>query len=239
MLIIAHRGASSIAPDNTLKSFQKAIELGADYIEFDVRKTKDGKLVIIHDDNTFLRYKKYLWVRKSTLSQLRELDMGEGEKILTLEELIEHTKGKIGLQCEIKVRGIVEQVLEIMNQYDVLDSTLFSSFKHSEMVRAKKLEPTIKIGMLSANPAGLFSHFKTRIIEQAKKRGFDAVHPYHPIVTQEFVDVSHENNLGVYPWTVNSRDDIQKLIEFGVDGIITNDVTRVKDIMNQTGGNGT
>ena len=92
IIIIAHRGASNIAPENTLKAFKKAIELKADFIEFDVLETKDGKIVVCHDEEISRLTGRYGFVRDLSLEELKTFDFGEGEKIPTLQELIEITK---------------------------------------------------------------------------------------------------------------------------------------------------
>ena len=96
VLLIGHRGASAIAPENTLKAFQKAIDLKADYVEFDVHQSMDGELIVIHDPNTFRSTGHKGSIEKMSLAEIKELDAGEGEKIPTLDEIIQITKGKIG-----------------------------------------------------------------------------------------------------------------------------------------------
>ena len=99
-LIFGHRGASSDAPENTLKAFNKAIELEAEYIEFDAHQSKDGEIVIIHDGNTLRTTGHFGFIKKMTLAELKELDFGEGEKILTLQELIDFLKAAGTLKSE-------------------------------------------------------------------------------------------------------------------------------------------
>ena len=133
VLLIAHRGASKLAPENTLKAFQKAIDLNADYVEFDVHQTKDGEIVIMHDGNT-LRTTGYKGeINQMTLEELKKLDCGEGEKIPTLNELIKIAKGKIGLQLEIKAEGITNDIYKILKESDLLETTIISAFKHEEL----------------------------------------------------------------------------------------------------------
>ena len=154
VLIIAHRGASSSAPENTLKAFKKAIELKADFIEFDVLKSKDGEIVIMHDGNTFRTTGHFGLIKKMTLEELKQLDCGDGERIPTLRELVKLVKGKIGLNCEIKARGLAEQIVNIINEEEMIESTIISSFKHDILLRIQKLEPRIKLASLEPTRTG-------------------------------------------------------------------------------------
>ena len=128
-MIIAHRGASSIAPPNTIRSFKKAIELNADYIEFDIHKSLDGEIVIIHDAyvNDFSGHKKFIVDMK--LKELKALDVGEGENIPTLNELIKIAKGKIGLQCEVKAPGLSKDLVKLLDQENLIETSIISSFR--------------------------------------------------------------------------------------------------------------
>ncbi|MFW9937408.1 MAG: glycerophosphodiester phosphodiesterase [Candidatus Thorarchaeota archaeon] len=232
-LIFGHRGANSIAPENTLKAFKKAIELKADFIEFDVQMSRDGKLVITHDLDIERLTGEKKNVLDMTLEELKSKDFGDGEKIPTLEELINETKGKIGLNCEIIVKGIVKKVVEMLRKYDVIKTTIVSSFKHEELLKFQELEPGLKLASLE--PTEYLSEYEWDLKEQMIKfcvsNNLYAINPFYPIVDQQFVDYAHKYNIKVFPWTVDSKPSIRKLIKYGVDGIITNDITRVKEIL--------
>jgi len=233
ILIFAHRGASNLAPENTLKAFKKAIELKADYIEFDVHQSKDGEIVIMHDANTFRTTGHLGLIKDMTLNELKKLNCGDGEKIPTLEELINLTKGKIGLNCEIKVEGIAQKIIELLKEADLFESTIISSFIHSELLKFKKLEPLLKIASLNPTRTGWIIDWFSRknLIKNADKNQFYAVNPLYLIVKKKFVDKAHEKNLKVFPWTVDSITSIENLINMGVDGIISNDISRVREIL--------
>ena len=234
ILIIAHRGASNIAPENTLKAFKKAIEFRADYIEFDVHQSKDGEIVIMHDGNTLRTTGHFGIINRMALSDLKELDCGEGEKIPTLEEVIEVAKGKIGLNCEIKDRGIAEKIIKILRESDMVDTTIVSSFKHDILLKIQKLDSQIKLASLEPTRTGWIKSWITRkkLLSVAIKNNFYAINPFYKLVNQKFVESSHKNNIKIFPWTVDSESTIKKLVKIGVDGIITNHVSRVKDILN-------
>ena len=231
-LIIAHRGASNIAPENTLLAFQKAIDLKADLIEFDLQETKDNHLVVTHDEELSRLTGFKGLVRNLTLKELKKLDFGDGESIPTLDELIEVTRGKIGLNCEIKVSGIAEKTIEIMRRYDIIDSTIISSFLHDELLIVQKIEPKIRIASLEPTPNSNTMDWpgKQRMIQFCIDNNFYSINPLAMMVDKQFVDYAHEFNIKVFPWTVDIKIMIKKLVRFGVDGIITNDVEIVRDI---------
>ncbi len=232
-LIIGHRGASVIAPENTLKAFKKAIELKADYIEFDVQETLDGELVIVHDEDIKRITGRDGIISKMTLNELKMLDFGEGEKIPTLKELVKLTKNRIKLNCEIKVEKITEKVIEILREWEILDTTIISSFIHEELLAIQKLEPSIKLASLEPTPGIIKIDWakKKEMIEYCINNKLYAINPIVMMVDQQFVDFAHANDIKVFPWTVDSRVSIKKLIRLGADGIITNDITKVKDIL--------
>ncbi|MEJ2250373.1 MAG: glycerophosphodiester phosphodiesterase family protein [Candidatus Lokiarchaeota archaeon] len=232
-LIIGHRGANSEAPENTLKSFRKAIELGADYIEFDVHVSKDHEFVIIHDENTYNTSNYSGIVEDMTLEELKKLDFGESEKIPTLDELINLAKDKIGFQCEIKSEGIGVDVAKIFKENNLLESTLISSFNHEELKKIKSYDSTIRLASLEPTGTGWITDWihKKKIIDNALKNKFEAIHPLYKLINKEFIEYAHENNLHVNAWTVDSRIAIKKLIKMGIDGIITNNIKLAKGII--------
>jgi glycerophosphoryl diester phosphodiesterase len=235
VLIIAHRGASSIAPENTLSAFKKAIELKADYIELDVHQSKDGEIVIMHDANTFRKTGHFGLIRNMFLEELKQLDCGDGERIPTLRELIKLAKGKIGLNCEIKARGFAKQIVNILNEEEILDSTIISSFKHDVLLRIQKLEPRIKLASLEPTRTGWIKSWLSRkkLIRVAIKNNFYAINPFFKLVNENFVNKAHNNNLKIFPWTANTYPALKKLINKGVDGIITNDVERARAVLDK------
>jgi len=235
VLIFAHRGANNLAPENTLKAFKKAIELKADYIEFDVHQSKDGEIVIMHDANTFRTTGHSGIIEKMTLEELKELDCGDDEKIPTLEELVKLAKGKIGLNCEIKAKGIAQKIIEIIKEADLFESTIISSFKQKELLKIKNLEPRLKIASLNPTRTGWILNWFSRkkMIKTAEENKFYAINPLYFVVNKKFIDKAHEKLIKVFPWTVDSITAIENLIIIGVDGIITNNISRAKEVLNK------
>jgi glycerophosphoryl diester phosphodiesterase len=207
ILIIGHKGAKSIAPENSLKSFQKAIELNADFIEFDLRLSEDGEIVIIHDENLLNVTGHDAFVHEMTLKEIKQLDIGEGEKIPTLTELIKITRGKIKLLPEIKDPGVIMELLKI-----------------------KEIEPDLKLGYLI--PRALTYKRTTRLYaRRASKNEIYAIHPYYHVVDREFVEFAHEKGLKVNVWTVNEESLMRRLIDLGVDGIMTDDLPLLNQVL--------
>ena len=233
VLIFAHRGASKLAPENTLKSFQKAIDLKADYIEFDLHQTKDGEIVIMHDSNTFRTTGHKGKIKQMTLEELKELNCEEGEKIPTLRELVKIAKGKIDFLCEIKVNGIAKKVVEILREADLIESTIISSFKHDELLGVQKIDPNLKIAALEPMGIRWVTSWvsKKKIIQNAIQKNFSFIHIYKMLATKKFIKIAHKHNIKVNAWTVDSPKTMRRLINKGIDGIITNDVETAKEVL--------
>jgi len=233
VLIFGHRGAVNLAPENTLKSFRKAIELQADFIEFDILETKDGKIVVCHDEEIFRLTGHHGFIRELTLEELKTFDFGEGEKIPTFEELIELTKGKINLNSEVIVKGIANKVIDIIKKYDIMDSIMVSSFKHQELLEFQKIDSTIKLAYLENNnyESSCTWKKKEQWIQFCIDNNFYAINPFYPLINQQFVDFAHNNNIKVFPYAVESAPAMRKLIKYGVDGIITDDILKAKTLL--------
>ncbi len=230
ILIIGHKGASSVAPPNSLKAFQKAIDLKADYIEFDVHLSKDNEIVVFHDFDLKTLIGEELLIRDLTVNQLKQFDIGEDERIPTFSELVNLCNNKIGLQCEIKAPGMTRQLYSALKENNLIKSSIISSFMIDELIKLKKLDTQLKVGLL------LFEQVKslralTRKIVKAANLDFYAVHPHYSTLTKEIISISHNNELMVNTWTVNDKSEMNSLIKNGVDGIITDDISMAKQAL--------
>jgi len=157
---VAHRGASGVYPENTGLAFEKAIEARVDMIEADCQLSKDGHIVIFHDERLNRTAKARGTVKGKTLQQLKKLDVGawrkksfQGERILTLEEVLETIDGKVDLCLDIKhfrgsPMGIELQLLFILSHYDYLERTIISSFDYRCLTRVRELAPDVRIGLI-------------------------------------------------------------------------------------------
>lgn len=231
-MLIAHRGASDLAPENTLKAFELAIELGANFIEFDVRRTVDNEIVIMHDPGVFRTTHRLGFVKRLTLKKIKSLNAGNGESIPTLKELLQATKGKIGYMCELKVKGISEKVVKILSENNALDSTILISFKHKELLKCQIEHPELKLGAIIPSGFGWITNwfFKKKLLTYLSEKNFFSINPFFPLVDKRFVDRAHESDLKVFPWTINSKSKMKKLSKMGVDGILTNHISKLKNL---------
>lgn len=230
ILVIGHKGASLITPENTIRAFQKAIDLEADLIEFDIHLSKDGEIVIIHDINTLNTSGYNGLVRNMTLNELKQLDFGEGEKIPTILELIDIAKGKIGLIFEIKAQGITEKLAKIISKEALISQSIISSFSFKELMNFQKHEPNVKIGLLLSEALKSKRIIKKRI-QKAIINQFYSIHPHYNIIDNDIIEFCHENNLKIFAWTVNDEKDMKNLVKMGIDGIMTDDIQLLKKII--------
>ena len=226
VLLIAHRGANKLAPENTLKAFSKAIELGADYIEFDIHQSKDGEIVVMGDANTLTTTGYDGLIKEMTIRELKKLDCGECEQIPTLKEMIEVTKGRIGLQCEVKAPGLANELVNILKEENLIETSIVSSFMYSELLKLKEIAPNLKLGFLfqTGSQKGV-----KRNIQKVKNHKLYAIHPQYGLVDKEIIEFAHENDIKVITWTVNTKRVIKKLAQMDVDGIITDDIPIAKE----------
>jgi len=215
VLIIAHRGASAYEPENTLRSVKKALELGADMIEVDVHASRDGHMVVMHDAVVDRTTNGKGYVKDMTLKELKKLNAGLGEHVPTLQEVSELIRGKAQLVVEIKVPEIEKKVLEILKENELDRWALITSFYHPILKRVKELEPNMRTGAIIASRP-------IKAARLALDANSNALFPKYVYVDPEMVEEAHRHDLAVYPWTIDTLNEIEPLIKMGVDGIVTN-----------------
>jgi len=144
-------------------------------------------------------------------------------------------KGNIFLNCEIKVKNVSKKVIDIFKKYRFIDSVIVSSFLHDELLKFQKSEPKLKLASLE--PTHYEKNYswgvKKKMVQFCIDNNLFAINPFYQLVNQQFVDFAHNNHIKVFPWTVDSKPSIRKLIRLRVDGIITNNVSKIKGILNQ------
>jgi glycerophosphoryl diester phosphodiesterase len=214
--IMAHRGFKKKYPENTILAFRKAIEAKADYVELDVHFSADKEIVVIHNKTTGNVANKNLDVKDTNLDILKSLDIGEGEKIPTLQEVIDLCKGKIGINIEIKALGLAEPVVKLVEKNGMIDNIMISSFIHRELAQVKKLNPEINCATLEE--LGI-----SRLIKRAIKINADSINPPSIMVTKKLCTEAHALGLLINPWAPDKPKSWENLIDKGVDSIITND----------------
>jgi glycerophosphoryl diester phosphodiesterase len=219
MIIIGHRGAMGYEPENTLRSFQKAIDLQVDMIEFDVHLCKTGELIIIHDDDVNRTTDGQGFVAKKSLAELKELDAGKGEKIPTLEEVLDLIDRKIKVNIELKGPNTAEPTLKVIKKYIkkkkwTYNDFLVSSFDSPELEILRNLDEQIDVAVaIDRDPLDY--------IEFSQKLKAYSIHPIISATDKKFIEIAHKNNLKVFVWTVESKE-VQRMKEIGVDGIFVN-----------------
>jgi glycerophosphoryl diester phosphodiesterase len=228
---VAHRGATGYAPENTIAAFDKGVEMKADYIEIDVQRSKDGELVIIHDNTVDRTTDGTGYVKDLTFEQIRSLDAGSwkgeqftGEKIPTFDEILDRYHGKTGILIELKspelYPGIEGQVAQKLKERNLdkpqNEKIIIQSFNFESMKITNNLLPKVPIGVLTSNRA--------HTTEQALKEFAtyaDYFNPSYGIVSKELVDQVHSLGMKIQSWTVRSHEAAQFLLDMNVDGIIT------------------
>lgn len=233
--ITAHRGFSTAAPENTLAAFQAALDSDADYIELDVQLTKDGELVVFHDETIERTTDGKGKISSYTYEELQQFSAGSwfskdgefaDERIPLLSEVLELCDNDIMLNIEIKRHGnvsaVAEKVVELIQEYDLRKSCYVSSFSYPALKAVKKLDPKIKTALI-ANLATSTSY--------AQLKNIDAVSMNYIFVNKSIVNTAHLNGKKVFVWTVDRPSDMHKMITLGVDNIITNRPDTAADVI--------
>lgn len=218
MLIIAHRGASGYEPENTRLAFQKAISLNADMVMFDVRKCKSGEIVVIYDATVNRTTNGRGFVKIKTFPEIKVLNAGKGEKIPTLQEAITTIGKNKKININIVETSAIEPTIKIIGDYIKegwnKDNFLISSFKFFKLAQLKTKYPFVQF-----SPVLVF--FPTITARKLMTLKPFSLHVEKKFISKRLVEFAHQYSIHVYVWTVNERQEIEKMEELGVDGIIT------------------
>jgi glycerophosphoryl diester phosphodiesterase len=229
-IVIAHRGDKAYAPENTLSAFKQAAEKGADAIEFDVKLTADGQVIVLHDQTVDRTTNGTGNVAELPLAIIRDLDAGvqfpnqfPGERIPTLDEVFETFGKRIYMNVELKNYStpydmLVTKVAQIVKNHGLQESVLFSSFLPYNLRKARLLLPEVSRGLLIL-PSWIGFWGRTF----GWRGDYAAIHPHVRYVNAELVNRIHTAGKRVNAWTVTAEADIQRMIGLGVDGVITDD----------------
>lgn len=239
MLAFGHRGARGLRPENTLSAFELAIKLGLDGVEMDVMRCASGEPVVFHDYRLEYLTGYKGWTEGAPLGALRRLDAGSsfhpryrGERIPTLEEVFDLIGDRLILNLELKGEdargdGLEWSVVELIRRYKLEGNVIFSSFNPVRIARAKRIAPEIPAGMLmQPDLAG-----PLRRLWFSPFRRADLLHPEISMVTQRLVERAHGRSLAVIAWPANTEEDMRRLINAGVDGIITDRPDRLLKVL--------
>lgn len=236
-LNLAHRGARKVAPENTVPAVTRAMELGADGVEIDVQRTRDGELVVIHDETLEATTDGSGIIREHTLEELKHLDAGvwfgaewAGTRIPTLDEIFDALPESAIVNVELKrdswqSDGLEDAALDHIRRRTLWDRVIVSSFNPFILWRLRTAAPQLRLGLLyqPEMPWLLNRAWPRRLLPLA------ALHPFHTQVTPALVAHAHDAGIQINTWTVNEPARMRELIEMGVDGIITD----VPDVLNR------
>lgn len=218
-LIIAHRGASADLPENTLAAFALAAEQGADGIELDVQFTADKQIVIFHDRSLARFTGSRQKIAKLTIDEIKQVDLGEGQSIATLDELLEMMGPRVLYNVELKDFGLFDSGLETavadrFESFALQDLLLVSSFNPLSVRRAQHVfTRSVPVALIRAPGLLQFSHLLA---------SGEADNPHHSLVDEEYMTWAKARGYRVFTWTVDDLQEAARLKDLGVHGIITN-----------------
>jgi glycerophosphoryl diester phosphodiesterase len=230
-LIIAHRGSSAHAPENTLAAFRLAADQGAHAIELDAKLSADGQVVVFHDRTVERTTNGKGAIQDLSLAEMKALDAGSffgaqyaGEPIPTLEEVFAEVGQRVLINVELTnyaapFDSLVPRVADLVRNFHLEERIVFSSFHPYNLYRAAQLLPEVPRAIL-AGPARSGWWARSLMMRPVSP---EAVNPYYSDATAFYLQRQHDNGRRVYVWTVNQEDEIKRLIREGADGIITDD----------------
>ena len=240
---VAHRGASSYAPENTFAAYDRALAMGVNHVELDVHLTRDGQIVVIHDDTVDRTTDAEGRVADFTLDELRALDAGgwfgpeyAGERIRSLGETLEHYKGRLYFHIEIKQRqiagGLARRTIDMVRGYGLTDSVTITSFNKEWLEEAAAYDSTLPKGWLV--PMGNVP-WDDSIIEQSKELGLTQICPRAELTTPELVDKLHTEGFVVRCHGLYNEDLMRHAVDVGADGATVNFPDKMTEYLKSKG----
>src|ERR1700730_1307975 len=233
--VIAHRGASGHTPENTLVAFERAVQLGAGFIETDLHLTRDAHFVAIHDSTLERTTNGRGEVREFTLAELQKLDAGMwydrehmGQRIPTLEQVLEFArKHDVIFYLEVKYDaawGMHHSLIAALQSSDYAGRTIVISFEQATLAALRRVDATVMMGFLVAETG-------TDCVREAIELGARQLCPKASMVTRELVEQAHGADLQVATWTVDDPQEMRRIIAAGVDGVMTNFPDRLSAVI--------
>ncbi|MEA1868416.1 MAG: glycerophosphodiester phosphodiesterase family protein [Thermodesulfobacteriota bacterium] len=215
MMIIGHRGAAALEPENTLLSIERAMDIGVDAVEIDVHLSKDNELVVIHDETVDRTTNGTGPVSGYTVQEIKRLDAGKEEAIPTLQEVIDFIDRRVMLIIELKEEGTESSVVDLIIRNNLFDKACVISFWHRLVKTVKKMDSRIKTGVLLVG-----SPVDACIATQASA---DALVMKYSFVDREFVKTVHKKGIKVFIWNIDDQDLLKPYVDMDVDAIGSND----------------
>lgn len=211
MLKIGHRGARAYEPENTLSSYEKALELGVDAVELDVRRTKDGEIIVIHDAEVDRTTNGKGLVSQLTLKEIKQFNTEKEQKIPTLEEALDFLDKKVKVLIELKETGFEEEMLKTIQKKGLEKNVIIVSFLEEALRKVRELNGTVETGFIytkNMNPVKTASDLKANYLL-----------PLYRFTHTADVQKAHQNGLKVIVWTINKPEEVAEYAKKGVDGI--------------------
>jgi len=211
MLLIGHRGAKAYEPENTLRSFQKALEMGINAVELDVRKTKDNQLVVIHDADVKKTTNGKGLVNELTLEEIKSLSTKKGEKVPALKEALEFLDKRAKILIELKEKDIEEKVLALVHEKQLEKNVIIVSFLEDALRKIRELDADVETGLIYVkhkNPIKTALELKANYLVS-----------FYKFTHTADIKKAHEHGLKVIVWTINKPREISEYAKKGVDGI--------------------
>jgi glycerophosphoryl diester phosphodiesterase len=226
VVVLAHRGSSIAAPENTLASFRLAIEERADMIELDVQESSDGEVLVAHDSDLMKVARSPMKIWEHTAAELRSIDVGKNERVPKLAEVLEACKGKIDVMIELKSYGhsqkLEERVATLVDAAGMQNETAFMSLNHDMVRRMRHVRPHWRVGALAAKALG-----------DASEVDADFLAVEASVATGRFVRRAHRAGQDVYVWTVNDPAAMLSALSRGVDGLITDKPAVAREVVDR------
>lgn len=224
VLVTGHRGVAGLEPENTIRSFKRALALGVDQVELDVHFTKDRELVVIHDATVDRTTSGSGHVLAYTLDEIQRLDAGEGERVPTLQDVIDLVKGQAVLQIELKGLGVEEAVVKKVEENGIVDEVVITSFRHYMVRKVKTFNPRVSTGVL-------FLGLPLDASRLARDAGAEGLHANVNYLDGHLVEDGHRYGLKVRAWNTDNPEQMRWLIDLGVDAIGSNRPDILMDVV--------
>jgi glycerophosphoryl diester phosphodiesterase len=230
-MIFSHRGANTFEPENSLEAFKKAMELGCDGIEMDLRYTASGDIIVFHDRNLVRMTSQKGNVHQLSLSEIRKIALNNGSSRLipTFQEALELIGDKVLINLDVKrerfrSNGFEEKILKTLSDFGLRDNIIISSFNPLVLKKIARISPQSHLGFIIRN--------RSQILMQTRM-SLKSLHINYRILSKKYVKAKQAKGIKIIPWTIDEKEDMIHFNEMGVDGIITNRPEVYFQIMNQ------